>query len=122
METGVAPAAEAARSPASDVGEPNSGARAHAGTPLKFKEPSALLDPRAAALNEKYQHGDKQDAGNNPDNHDTVHNHSSFFQQSVSKCSPAIRKESGTAEPEQLHSAPLEFKRLPPYLTRVRRR
>jgi hypothetical protein len=37
-----------------------------------------LLDPCAAALNQKNKHGDKQNAGNNSDDHDTVHNDSPF--------------------------------------------
>jgi hypothetical protein len=35
---------------------------------------SQLLDPRAAALNENNHHGNKQYAGNNSNDHDTVHN------------------------------------------------
>jgi hypothetical protein len=38
-----------------------------------------LLDPRAAALNQKNKHGNKQNAGNNPNDHHTVHLASSFL-------------------------------------------
>jgi hypothetical protein len=39
-----------------------------------------LFTPRAAALNEKNQHGNKQNSGNNSGDHDTVHREPSFSQ------------------------------------------
>jgi hypothetical protein len=38
-----------------------------------------LLGPCAAALNQKNKHGNKQNAGNNPNDHHTVHLASSFL-------------------------------------------
>ena len=38
-----------------------------------------LLDPCAATLNQQNQHRDKQDAGDNSNDHDTVHYNSSYF-------------------------------------------
>ena len=43
---------------------------------------SVLLDARAAALDKNDQHDDKQNDGNNPNDHDTVHFDSSFLKDS----------------------------------------
>jgi len=44
---------------------------------------SQLLDPRAAALNENNHHGNKQYAGNDSNDHDTVHNDSPFSEKQI---------------------------------------
>jgi hypothetical protein len=41
------------------------------------------LDAGAAALNQKSEHEDKQDARHNPNNHDTIHVVSSFLNEEV---------------------------------------
>jgi hypothetical protein len=73
-ETREPAAAEAAQFPARKKEKPASEAGAGFSASPEYKKPPELLDPGAAALDQKNKHGDKQYAGNNPDNRDTVHN------------------------------------------------
>jgi hypothetical protein len=70
-----------------------------------------LLDPRAAALNKNDQHDHKQNAGDNPNNRDTVHFDFPFFDHRASF--PSLIRTSArpgrlrklSAKPVQLHGA-----------------